>query len=163
MSVLRGQKRELAWPAPPALTPALNEDVSWLIQRLLRGVVTHGSGARLRAYQGEVIGKTGTSNKSKDAWFVGSLPNITFGVWVGYDAPQSLGAKETGGRSAAPIILSFLKKSGWKSGAWRSVPQGIESAKIDPKSGLLAQPQQRDAVKSYFIRGTTPTKEASFC
>ena len=86
-----------------------------------------------------MVGKTGTSNKSKDAWFVGALPNIAFGVWVGYDAPQTLGPKETGGRSAAPIILSFLQKSGWSAGTWRSIPQGVESARIDPKSGLLAR------------------------
>ena len=57
VSALRGQKRNLEWPAADALAPALSEDVAWLIQRLLRGVVTDGSSRRLKRYKGEVIEK----------------------------------------------------------------------------------------------------------
>ena len=106
VSALRGQKRNLEWPSPDALAPALSEDVAWLIQRLLRGVVTDGSGRRLKRYKGEVIGKAGTSNDSKDAWFVGSLPHLTCSVWVGC-MHKTLGKKKQA--KAAPIILDFLK------------------------------------------------------
>lgn len=158
ISTLRGQKTKIEWPAPPALTPAISEDVSWLIQRLLRGVITEGSGRRLLKYKGEVIGKTGTTNDAKDAWFVGSLPNLTFGVWVGYDAPRSLGKKEGGSRSAAPIVLSFLTSSGWKAGEWRGQPEGVIKREIDPQNGLLAAPHTTKPLTSYFLKGTEPTE-----
>ena len=160
VSVLRGTKADLDWPPLPTLEPALSEETAWLIQRLLRGVVTEGSGRRLLRYKGPVIGKTGTSNESKDAWFIGSLPNLTFGVWVGYDAPRSLGRKEAGGRSAAPIILKLLQKSQWKSEAWGEKPETVGEHLIDPHSGLLAFPGQKDAITSYFLKGTQPDHRA---
>ena len=158
LSALKGQKRILDWPAADALTPALSEDVAWLIQRLLRGVVTEGSGRRLKRFKGEVIGKTGTSNDAKDAWFIGSLPHLTFGVWVGYDAPKSLGKKEGGSRSAAPIILEFLNNAKWSADHWRKQPELITSARINIDDGLLATPDTEKSQELYFLRGTAPTK-----
>ena len=161
ISALRGQQTQLDWPPLPTLVPALNEGTAWLIQKLLRGVVTSGSGRRLKGFKGEVIGKTGTSNEGKDAWFIGSLPTLTFGVWVGYDAPQSLGAKEAGGRTAAPIILEFLQRANWEAGEWSSQPETILSAQIDPSTGLLAREDQEDGVESYFLIGTVPAQSAA--
>lgn len=161
VSALKGQKHNLDWPAPNALTPELSEDVAWLIQRLLREVVTDGSGRRLLSFKGEVIGKTGTSNEAKDAWFVGSLPHLTFGVWVGYDAPLPLGKKEGGGRSAAPIILEFLNTAKWSAGQWRDQPELITKANVNPVDGLLAEPHTAGAKELYFLKGTEPTSYTS--
>lgn len=160
VSALRGTKTALDWPVAPALTPALSEDVAWLIQRLLRGVVTEGSGRRLASFKGEVIGKTGTTNDAKDAWFIAALPNLSFGVWVGYDSPENLGRKEGGGRTAAPIALSFLNKAKWEAGRWRPQPEGITMHHIDPKNGLLDSSANKNSVESYFLKGTEPKKHS---
>ena len=147
----------LEWPSTAVRSSlALTEDVAWLVCHMLRSVVTSGSGVRLKKFKGEVIGKTGTSNKAKDAWFIGSLPNLTFGVWVGYDTPRSLGPKESGGRTAASMILEFLKASQWKSEAWPPAPEGIETRSIDPDNGLLAHEETEKPVQEFFLRGTTP-------
>ena len=161
VSALRGTKTALEWPVPPALTPALSEDVAWLIQRLLRRVVTHGSGRRLVSFKGEVIGKTGTTNDAKDAWFIGALPNLSFGVWVGYDSPQTLGRKEGGSRSAAPIALAFLKGAEWKAGQWRKQPERITMRMVDPKTGFIDSSNSKKALKSYFLKGTEPKKHTT--
>ena len=158
VSALRGTKTALEWPIPPALTPALSEDVSWLIQRLLRGVVTHGSGRRLASFKGEVIGKTGTTNNAKDAWFIGSLPNLSFGVWVGYDSPQNLGHKR--GRESKCCSYSFELSQESKMGS-RSVAQateGVTMRLIDPETSLLSSASNKSAQKAYFLKGTEPKK-----
>jgi penicillin-binding protein 1A len=56
-----------------------------------------------------VAGKTGTTNDFTDAWFVGFSPATTCGVWVGFDEKKSLGAKETGAKTALPIWMDFMK------------------------------------------------------
>ena len=54
-------------------------------------------------------GKTGTTDNNIDAWFVGSAPGLTTGVWIGHDRSASLGAGETGGRAAAPVWQQFMQ------------------------------------------------------
>jgi penicillin-binding protein 1A len=56
-----------------------------------------------------LAGKTGTTNNSTDAWFVGFSPSITCGVWMGFDEKKSLGQKETGAHAALPIWMDFMK------------------------------------------------------
>ena len=55
-----------------------------------------------------LAGKTGTTNDSKDTWFVGFSPDLTVGVYIGFDNPRNLGDKETGGGLAAPIFRDFM-------------------------------------------------------
>ena len=57
-----------------------------------------------------LAGKTGTTNKNKDAWFVGFSPDLAIGVYVGFDNPKSLGYKQTGSSVAVPIFKDFIKK-----------------------------------------------------
>jgi penicillin-binding protein 1A len=154
-------KGEALWPLPPHAEVAFSEDLSWLMNRLLRAVVTEGSGRRLRVIQGEVVGKTGTSNEGKDAWFVGGTPQLIFAVWVGYDHPKPLGRREAGGGTAAPIALSFLKeaiKGGHlEVGAWPEQPEGVVRRRVDLHSNLLARDDDEQAVEGYFLKGTEPT------
>src|SRR5262249_9002009 len=56
-------------------------------------------------------GKTGTTNDTRDAWFIGFTPDLLAGVWVGYDSERSLGSWATGGHAAAPIWASFMRKA----------------------------------------------------
>jgi len=70
--------------------------------------VLHGTAAAAAKMPYPLAGKTGTTNDFTDAWFVGFSPNITCGVWIGYDEKKSLGDKETGARAALPIWMQFM-------------------------------------------------------
>jgi penicillin-binding protein 1A len=76
---------------------------------LLQGVVQHGTGAAARKLNHPLAGKTGTTNDYTDAWFIGFSPSITCGVWVGFDEKKPLGPKETGGQTALPIWMQFMR------------------------------------------------------
>ncbi len=83
------------------------------MQSLLQGVVLRGTGeaARVLGRTG-VGGKTGTTNDSRDTWFMGITPDIVVATYVGFDTPKSLGAKETGGRVAIQGFIKFMQQAG---------------------------------------------------
>ncbi len=94
----------------------LEVPVALKMRRMLEGVVREGTGRRVAVLPGAIGGKTGTSNNNRNTWFIGFDERMLTGVWVGFDQNQSLGPEETGGRTAAPIWLSFnrsLPKSFW--------------------------------------------------
>ncbi|WP_051918984.1 penicillin-binding protein 1A [Basilea psittacipulmonis] len=92
---------------------------AYVMQDLLRGVATHGTAARVRGElkRSDIAGKTGTTNNSLDAWFVGFNSKLVGAAWLGYDNPKPLGERETGGGSAMPIFITFMK------GALAGVPE----------------------------------------
>ena len=78
---------------------------------MLEGVIKRGTGKGLRDLNLDIAGKTGTTNKNTDAWFIGFTSNLVIGVYVGHDNPKSLGKIETGSRAAMPIFKKFVKKA----------------------------------------------------
>ena len=78
------------------------------MQSMLGGVVRGGTGKAVSSVPGVRGGKTGTSDENRDAWFVGYDKKYTVGVWVGNDRNQSMGKKESGGTTAAPIWRDFM-------------------------------------------------------
>jgi penicillin-binding protein 1A len=58
-----------------------------------------------------LYGKTGTTNDSVDAWFVGYQPTLVAAAWVGYDTPRNLGSRETGGGLSLPIWIDYMKQA----------------------------------------------------
>lgn len=88
---------------------ALRADTAFVMAHLLRGVVDRGTAAAAGSLQWPLAGKTGTMDAYTDAWFVGFDPNVTVGVWVGYDEKKSLGYGETGGSTALPIWIDFMR------------------------------------------------------
>ena len=128
---------------------------------LLQSVIERGTGMRARALGRPAAGKTGTTNNLNDAWFMGYVPGLAAGAWLGYDEERELGRGETGGRAALPIWLRFMQ--GATAGTpIRSfpAPEGIEFARIDPETGLLASSATEDPVFEVFKAGTAP-KEVS--
>ena len=106
-------------PSPRDSIPA---DTAYIMVSLMRGVVQRGTGARAqRELAWPLGGKTGTMDEYTDAWFVGFDPEITVGVWVGYDEKKTLGDGEEGARVALPIWIEFLKAHI----ANREVPEGF--------------------------------------
>jgi len=98
--------------AHPEVHDVISPDVARTMTAMLEEVVQFGTGIAAKALKRPAGGKTGTTQDYTDAWFMGFTPQITAGVWVGYDDKQiSLGKKETGARAALPIWLQFMQNS----------------------------------------------------
>ena len=78
---------------------------------MMQDVVKHGTAIRaMELGRQDLAGKTGTTSDSMDAWFAGFHPTLVAVTWIGYDNPQSLGEKETGGGAALPIWMGYMEK-----------------------------------------------------
>lgn len=108
---------------------------------ILNGVVERGTAAGIKKIVPNVplAGKTGTTNDSKDVWFVGYSADLVVGVFVGYDNPQPMGRAATGGQVSAPIFAEFMKAvhSNKKPVPFR-IPPGIQLITVDRNTGLRA-------------------------
>ncbi len=107
---------------------------------ILEGVVQRGTGKKLKDLKLDIAGKTGTTNKNTDTWFVGFTSNIVVGVYVGSDNPKPLGKFETGAKTALPIFKDFIKNAIKKKDARPfKVADNIKMMVIDPITGQKAQ------------------------
>ncbi len=114
-------------------------ETAYQITSMLEGAVQRGTGKGLRDLNLDIAGKTGTTNKNTDTWFIGYTSKLIVGVYVGFDNPKSLGTKETGARTAMPIFKEFIKKSVKKKDARPfKVADNITLMVIDPKTGKKA-------------------------
>ena len=96
--------------AHPEVHDVISPEVARTMVAMLEEVIQFGTGVAAKALGRPAAGKTGTTQDYTDAWFVGFTPQLTAGVWVGFDDKQiSLGKKETGARAALPIWLEFMK------------------------------------------------------
>lgn len=134
---------------------------AYLVTSMLQSVITHGTAASARSLSPNLAGKTGTSNRSNDAWFVGYSPTVLTLVWVGFDNNRSLGARESGARTALPVWTRIMRTApGALSSESFVEPPGISHRSIDPMTGLLARPNQSDAIDEVFLEGTEPGETA---
>lgn len=139
----------------------MDEAAGYVATSVLTSVVKSGTGKRALALGRPIAGKTGTSNKSKDTWFVGYSTDIACAVWTGFDDAVSLGAGETGAAAALPAFVEFMREVHRKMPvADFPVPAGVVRATIDPRTGLLARPDQEDAIEEVFVAGSEPTEVA---
>lgn len=108
------------------------------IRSMLKGVTEYGTAWRVfEDFEYDVYGKTGTTNQSKDTWFIGFTENMLVGSFVGYDNPKPLGKGEYGGTTAAPMVKDFLQKidqSYLKSDY--TFPDAAKIVEIDPDTGV---------------------------
>ncbi len=124
---------------------------------LLRGVATRGTAAGLASLGLTLAGKTGTTNDSKDVWFVGFSPNLAAGVFIGYDDPKSLGRRETGGRLAMPVFKEFMKAAlkDQPDEPFR-VPRGVQLIRVNPHTGLPPTSPGERTILEAFLPGADP-------
>ena len=106
-SVREANGRVRPWPQAPLEQAIAPQHAKWLHESLLQ-VVARGTGRQAGGIKG-ASGKTGTTDNNADAWFIGSIPGYTTGVWVGHDHSVALGPGEGGGPSAAPIWKAFMQ------------------------------------------------------
>ena len=115
-----------------------SEETAYQITSILEGAVKRGTAKKLRDLKVPIAGKTGTTNNSIDSWFVGFSPDLVAGVYVGFDSPETLGARETGSSIALPIFVDFMKNAlqDVSSTPFR-VPSDIKFIKINRKTGAV--------------------------
>ncbi|WP_410004207.1 penicillin-binding protein 1A [Bartonella sp. HY328] len=135
----------------------LDPMTAYQITSMMQGVVQRGTAARLNYLNRPIAGKTGTTNDSKDAWFVGFTPDIVVGVFIGYDNPRSLGFGGTGSALAAPIFGNFMEPAmKGKPKIDFKVPQGMSLIAIDRKTGMQAHAGDPNVMVEAFKPGTGP-------
>ena len=154
--------REVKPKTRPVTQEVMSPAGAYLITSLMTSVVQSGTGRAALSLKRPLAGKTGTSNKAHDAWFVGFTPEIVTGVWVGYDDFRPLGRNESGANSALPIWIDVMKAVLRDRPAVDfPMPSGLVMTRIDPKSGKLAYEGQPDAIDEVFMDGTVPTEVAT--
>ncbi len=138
----------------------LDPRTAYQIVSMLEGAVLRGTGRRMRALGRPLAGKTGTTNESRDAWFIGFTPDLIVGTYVGFDTPRSLGSGETGGRVALPIVQKFFEGSlvGTPTIPFR-IPSGIRLVRIHAKTGQLVVRGDSPVVLEAFKPGTEPRSD----
>jgi penicillin-binding protein 1A len=128
---------------------ALRADTAFVMTNLLRGVVQRGTANAAAALDWPLAGKTGTMDEYTDAWFIGFDPNITVGVWVGYDEKKPLGSGETGAAAALPIWMDFMKVYIQNYGDRQNPPR------FEPPGNIVFVTLASGNVEA-FINGTQP-------
>ena len=114
-----------------ASSRAIDARNAFVMSSLLQEVTRSGTAARAQGTlkRPDIYGKTGTTNDSLDAWFVGYQPTVVAAVWIGYDTPRKLGARETGGGLALPVWIDYMS----------STLKGVPVEEPSPPSGLVNQ------------------------
>jgi penicillin-binding protein 1A len=95
---------------PTEAQRAIDTRNAFIMSSLMQEITHTGTAARAQTSlkRPDLYGKTGTTNDSVDAWFVGYQRNIVAAAWVGYDTPRNLGSRETGGGLSLPIWIDYM-------------------------------------------------------
>nr|WP_253286140.1 PBP1A family penicillin-binding protein [Ruegeria sp. HKCCD6157] len=127
---------------------------AYQLTSMMKGVVDRGTASRYVNLPVPTAGKTGTTNESKDAWFIGFTSNIVAGCYIGYDRPRPMGRGAYGGTLCGPVFQSFMEKAVEKYGGGPfKVPEGGHFIKIDRFSGArLPDDATGDYVVAEFFR-----------
>ncbi len=147
---------------PKVIAPqTISSQNAFLVTQAMRDVIQSGTARTAKALNRiDLAGKTGTTNDQVDAWFVGFNSKLVAAVWVGFDNMAPL--HEWSWQTALPIWMGFMGPAlKGQEEATMPQPPGIVVARIDPATGLLARPSQRNAMFEYFAQDHTPGRFAS--
>ena len=124
---------------------------AYQVTSMLEGVIKRGTGKSLRDLNLDIAGKTGTTNKNTDTWFIGFTSKLVIGIYVGMDEPKSLGRYETGAKTAMPIFKDFVKKAIKKKAARPfKVPSDISRMVIEYVTGKKANFGSKETIVEVF-------------
>jgi penicillin-binding protein 1A len=153
----------------PRVDQVLEPQQAWILNDMFRDVVDRGSGATIRSEVGfrhPAGGKTGTTNDGRDVWFLGFTSEIAAGVWIGFDNPQKIMERSSGGRLAAPVWGEFMQ------GVYERRPppadwerlDDLVTREVDNVTGYLATQYCPTQVRyfEWYIPGTEPTTYCPF-
>jgi 1A family penicillin-binding protein len=120
----------------PDRATRVDPGVAYVLNDMLQDVIDGGTGSAVRAegFRGTAAGKTGTTQESADAWFVGYTPELVGVVWIGFDQPAPILPGATGGGLAAPVWGRMMANAGRSGGEWDR-PEGVVRLPYDPATG----------------------------
>jgi len=138
----------------------MSPQTAYIVTSMLQDVVQHGTARKAKILgRSDIAGKTGTTNDQFDGWYAGYNRDLVAISWVGFDEPKSL--KEYAVKAALPMWIYYIQE------ALRDKPENplmqpnnMVTVRIDPKTGLLAQNEQEDAVYEIYKEGTEPKNQA---
>jgi penicillin-binding protein 1A len=143
----------------------MDPHTAYQMTSMLEGVVQRGTATivRQRLPGIPLAGKTGTTNESKDAWFIGFSPDLVVGVYIGYDNPRPMGQSVTGGNVAAPIFANFMKLAlaNRRAVPFR-IPPGIKLVRVSGRTGLRSLPGDPETIQEAFKPNEEPDDPNSF-
>lgn len=151
----------------PEYREATTAQTAYLLTWTMSGVVRRGTGYKAHIIPGPVAGKTGTTNGYTDAWFVGYTPELSVGIWIGYDDPaRTLGGGSTGGDIALPLWVDFFQELDEKNlrGEPKEQfdrPAGIIMVPMDLKTGRRGEGPCGRVILEAFVAGTEPTRDCA--
>lgn len=147
----------IVWRAKPKKRLVMSRTGAAIMTDMLMAVVKEGTGKKANIIKRPVAGKTGTTDKCKDALFVGFSPSIATGVWVGRDKFVTLGKRETGARAALPIWMEFMEKAlADEPFQYFDIPDDVVQVHMNSTSGLLENADSPNVVSALFKKGTEP-------
>ena len=138
----------------PAPREAIRADTAYVLTNLMEGVVQHGTAQKAKVLNWPLAGKTGTMDDYTDAWFIGFDPDITIGVWVGYDEKKPLGSGETGAEAALPIWIDVMRAYIQNAG------NGAEPPTFEAPGNIVFVTLESGETEA-FINGTQPNDEGA--
>ena len=148
-------------PPPNPAPQVLDKRYAFIMDSMLRDVVTKGTGAAASSLgRSDMAGKTGTTSGPVDTWFTGYSGGVVTSTWAGFDQNKPMGKDEYGATVALPIWINFMRAAlqGVPERHLRQ-PEGVVSLRIDPRTGLQASPDQPDAVFEYFTADHLPGEQ----
>ena len=132
-------------------TQIFSPETAFQMTSILEGVVQRGTAKKLKDLNLNIAGKTGTTNKNTDTWFIGFTSNVLVGVYVGSDNPTPLGKYETGSKTALPIFKSFISDSVNKNDARPfKAAKGTVMMVVDPLTGQKAKFNSKNTIIEVF-------------
>lgn len=154
---IRDRDNRILWQINPEQKIAMSRTAAAIVTDMLQGVVQQGTGRKARRIKHPIAGKTGTTDRYKDALFIGFSPAIAAGVWVGHDRHDTLGHRETGAKAALPIWIDFMSQALSKMPyQYFDIPDDVVKVAIDPVSGQALAEDNPHAVMALFKKGTEP-------
>ena len=132
-------------------TQIFSPETAFQMTSILEGVVQRGTAKKLKDLNLNIAGKTGTTNKNTDTWFIGFTSNVLVGVYVGSDNPTPLGKYETGSKTALPIFKRFISDSINKNDARPfKAAKGTVMMVVDPLTGQKAKFNSKNTIIEVF-------------
>ena len=138
----------------------LSENTAATMTSLLQSVMDHGTGfpARAAGFTAPAAGQTGTMDDYMDAWFVGYIPSLAVGVWVGYDEKKPIGKGMTGARAALPVWTEVMMgATRGKPAEDFAMPAGSVTRAVCAETGMLATDQCPNTARELYDEGSEPT------
>jgi penicillin-binding protein 1A len=133
----------------------LSPQAAFVAATTMQEVIRQGTGTAAQGVSPFAAGKTGTTNNYADAWFMGFVPGMVGGVWVGFDdSTKSMGAGSSGGKVAAPFWQAIMAKAVelYPPQPWVE-PENIRWTSVDLNTGKPIQ----NGIKIPAVLGAEPT------